>query len=316
MSNSYQQPNGLILVRDLVSAGEDDRPLRELRRRQQLVRVRRGAYVPSAISGPAGRDLRYELRIAAVLGTRRTPVVLSHLSAALAWGLPIVNPWPSRVHITVDLGSGKRSKNGVVVHRSELGPKDAVERNGILVTSLTRTLTDLARTAPFRDAVAAIDSALHEGRSSRGELVAAIEAEDIAIGHRRALRAVEFADPSATLPGESFSRVLMHELGFPPPELQHEFETPLGRERFADFWWEGIRLVGEFDGKDKYVNPEYTDGRTPAEVVWAEKQRENELSDHDVRIRRWDWGDLERVQPFITRLESAGLRRGRLRRTS
>jgi hypothetical protein len=182
-----------------------------------------------------------------------------------------------------------------------------------VATSLVRTLTDLARTAPFRDAVAAIDHALHTGMVDKDELRAAVMEQEMAFGQRRALRAIEFASPLAKLPGESFSRVLMHELGFPEPELQHEFPRAIGGQHFADFWWKGIRLLGEFDGKDKYENPKYTHGRTAAEVHWAEKQRENELSEHDVRLRRWVWRDLELVHPFIARLESAGLRRGRAR---
>lgn len=311
--NTYQRPNGLILVGDLARAGEDDRPLREALRRNTLQRIRRGAYVPSDVNSSATRDARYDLRIAAVVGTRRSPVVVSHLSAARVWGLPIVNPWPGQVHITVAPESGKRTKNGVIVHRSELGTNDVAERNGTLVTSLIRTLTDVARIAPFRDAVAALDNALHGKLTTQVELMAALTAEGIPSGQTRARRAIEFASPLAVLPGESFSRVLLHELGFPAPELQKEFVRPLAGERFADFWWESIRLIGEFDGKDKYVNPKYTRGKSAAEVMWAEKQRENELSDHDVRLRRWVWSDLELVQPFIDRLESAGLRRGRIR---
>ncbi|MEX1079723.1 MAG: hypothetical protein WED09_11510 [Homoserinimonas sp.] len=312
MSDSFQQPNGLILVSDVTRSGEDDRPLRVAHRNRDLTRIRRGAYVSAAVGESANRDERYDLRIAAVLGTRRTPVVVSHLSAARVWGIPVVAPWPRQVHVTVSPASGNRSKNGVIVHRGVLSLDEVVQTSGVAVTSLIRTLTDVARTAPFRDAVAALDHALHHGRTSKPELLVALDDQQTAIGRRRALRAIAFASPLAKLPGESFSRVLLHELGFPPPELQHEFETAVG-QRFADFWWEGVRLIGEFDGKDKYTNPKYTQDRTPAEVMWAEKQRENELSDHDIRLRRWIWQDLELVQPFIKRLEMAGLRRGRIR---
>ncbi|MDP1788755.1 MAG: hypothetical protein Q8K56_00365, partial [Rhodoglobus sp.] len=96
---------------------------------------------------------------------------------------------------------------------------------------------------------------------------------------------------------------------FPAPELQREFTAPDGRHRRADFWWENIRLVGEFDGRHKYADSRYTNGRSPEVVVWEEKLRENELREFDARITRWVWSDLENVQPFIRRLEAAGLRR-------
>lgn len=313
MNNPFESPDGLILVSDLASAAADDRPLRTAHRQRQLVRIRRGAYAPAHVSSAATRDQRYSLRIAAVVGTRRAPVVVSHYSAARLWRLPIVNPWPQQVHITVEPESGRRSKNGVFVHRSRLDSGEIFTGSAALATSLLRTLTDLARVAPFRDSVAAIDHALHEGLVSTEELLQAIAEQDQPWGQRRALRAIEFASPLAKLPGESFSRVLMHELGFPAPELQHEFPRAIGGRHFGDFWWEGLRLLGEFDGKDKYLNPAYTQGRSAAEIFWAEKQRENELGEHNVNLRRWVWRDLELVQPFINRLESAGLRRGRIR---
>ncbi|MHA6693279.1 hypothetical protein [Homoserinimonas sp. A520] len=313
MNNAFQKPNGLILVGDLARAGEDDRPLRVAYRHKELSRIRRGAYVPTDLTGDATRDERYSLRIAAVVGTRRSPVVVSHYSAARLWQLPIVNRWPHEVHVTVEPQSGRRSKNGVIVHRGGLSSGEIVIGDAALTTSLVRTLTDLARVARFRDAVAAIDHALHKGLVTKDDLLSAMAHQDLVSGQRRAFRAIEFASPLAKLPGESFSRVLIHELGFPAPELQHEFPRSIGGRHFADFWWEGIRLLGEFDGKDKYLKPEYTQGRTATEVFWAEKQRENELGEHDVQLRRWVWRDLELVQPFIDRLESAGLRRVSIR---
>jgi hypothetical protein len=237
--------------------------------------------------------------------------VLSHYSATRIWGLPIVNRWPTEVHITVPPESGKRTKNGVVVHRHDLRDDEVVELGGIRVTSRLRTLVDLARVASFRDAVAALDSSLHQGQVTTEELEAARCSMGVPGGQSRARRAIEFASPLAMLPGESFSRALMHELGFPPPELQREFTAPRGGRRFADFWWGDIRLVGEFDGHDKYTEPEFTQGRTAEEVMWQEKLRENELRDHDARITRWTWGDLEQVHPFVRRLEVAGLKRHR-----
>jgi len=101
----------------------------------------------------------------------------------------------------------------------------------------------------------------------------------------------------------------MHELGFPPPELQWESPRPLAGRHYADFWWADLRLIGEFDGKIKYVDPAYTRGREFEKVLWDEKLRENELRDHDTSIVRWTWPDLTAMHPFVARLEAAGLRR-------
>jgi hypothetical protein len=179
----------------------------------------------------------------------------------------------------------------------------------MLVTDECQTLIDLARSAPARDSVTAIDFALNRRLCSHDDLLGLAERLPNAQGRTRALRAVSFASPLAQLPGESFSRVLMHELGFPPPTLQHEFPHPIAGRRFADFWWADLRLIGEFDGKSKYVDPAFTRGRAFDNVLWDEKLRENELRDHDTSIIRWTWSDLKAVHPFVARLEAAGLRR-------
>lgn len=306
-----RQPNGLILVRSLRDVNVDDRQLRGARARGDLHRIRRGAYADANLMSSAGDDERYDLRIAAVLGTRHSPVVASHYSAARVWGFPIANPWPWEVHVTVDPESAKRTKNGVVVHRYPLTDEEIVELDGVLVTSRLRTLIDLCRIAAFRDAVVALDNALASDVVPliKKDLVAALDAQGTVRGAVRAGRAIDFATPLAASPGESFSRVLMHELGFPAPELQHEFRIATGGRRFADFWWEYLRLIGEFDGQGKYFDPLYTHGRTPQQVFWNEKQRENELREQNTGLVRWDWALLRNPAAFIRRLESAGLRR-------
>jgi hypothetical protein len=309
MRDIVKHANGLILVSDQVRVEADDRQLRTSRGKQELRRLRRGAYVERAVDPVGDDDASYDLRIAAVLGTRRTPVVLSHYSAARVWGLPIVNRWPFEVHLAVAPESARRSRNGVIVHRCELARADVTERAGILVTGIERTLVDLARTAAFRDSVAAIDFALNTDQCKLPSLLLLAESMARQAGTTKALRAIRFASPLAKLPAESFARVLMHELGFPPPILQHEFSHPIGGRRFADFWWPELRLIGEVDGKGKYFDRALSGGLSPQEVFWAEKRRENELRDHDTRLTRWTWEDMQAVFPFIDRLESAGLRR-------
>jgi predicted transcriptional regulator of viral defense system len=301
--------NGLIIVGELARQQIDDRQLRSIRGQKEVRRIRRGVYTPTEVLEEASRDQMYSLRIGAVVATRRSRVVVSHYSAARLWALPIVNPWPHHVHITVPPDSGKRSKNGVVVHREPLESRDVVELGGMSVTDRTRTLIDLARFAPFRDAVAALDAALAAETVESEELSDELKRVGNHGGSRRAARAIEFASPQARSPGESYSRVLMFELGFPPPELQHEFTGVVGGRRFSDFWWEDIRLAGEFDGRVKYTDPKYTHGRTAEQVVWDEKRRQNVMNEGISAVARWDWEDLDALSPFIRRLEAAGLHR-------
>ena len=92
-------------------------------------------------------------------------------------------------------------------------------------------------------------------------------------GCRMAARALDFADPRAESPGESFSRARFSEWGLPAPQLQKSFVDETGRILArVDFWWEQFSLVGEFDGAVKYgelLEP----GERVEDVVLAEKRR-------------------------------------------
>lgn len=70
---------------------------------------------------------------------------------------------------------------------------------------------------------------------------------------------------------------------------------------------EGIRTRGEFDGRAKYLKPEYLNGRTASQVVINEKNRENRLRALGLTVVRWEWAtalDRQRLQAV---LRSAGL---------
>lgn len=294
--------DSLTFVYDEVRAGRDDR---RLRRDSDLHRVRRGAYLPRAIEVGLTPDQQYDLRIYGVLGTRRSPVVLSHQTAARFWSMPMIEGWPRHVHITEPPNSPRRSKNGVIVHRAELDRSEVVEVDGVRMTSVTRTLIDLARVTSFVDSVGAVDRALAGNLVIRSELEDALLALGSGRGTAAAKRVVDFASSLAESPGESFSRAVMHEWGFPAPELQHQFDTAQGPRR-VDFWWPEVGIAGEFDGRIKYAE-------SPEAAHWEEKQRANALFDLGVPLVRWTWLDLAQRAPFVRRLDAAGLDRRRPR---
>ena len=84
--------------------------------------------------------------------------LLSHRSAAALWG--IVPSPPRRREVTVGtIGA----PSGICVHRPSLTPADRTLINGVPVTSLPRTLLDLAAGAPW-----SLERALEESESSSG----------------------------------------------------------------------------------------------------------------------------------------------------
>lgn len=127
----------------------------------------------------------------------------------------------------------------------------------------------------------------------------------------RVATVLDFADGDAESPGESLSRVRILVMGFPAPELQRCFTDARGTIGRADFYWPGVRLVGEFDGAVKYSKPEFLRGRTPSQVVIDEKLREDRLRALGLGVVRWTWNDLRARGALREVLISAGLVPGR-----
>jgi hypothetical protein len=91
---------------------------------------------------------------------------LSHASAAYFWKLDGFERWPPNViDVTIPRGRELRPPSGVVVHSSRtLRPKYFRYRKGTAVTSVQRTLIDLAGTLDDTKLDVALDSALRANR--------------------------------------------------------------------------------------------------------------------------------------------------------
>jgi predicted transcriptional regulator of viral defense system len=101
----------------------------------RLKRFYRGVY--HAGHGPVTGRGRF---MAAVLACG-DGAVLSHRSAAALWG--VLRGGPGRPEVTVP-GDGGRGHAGITVHRSALVPSEITTHDGIPVTTVGRTLIDLA----------------------------------------------------------------------------------------------------------------------------------------------------------------------------
>ncbi len=301
--------DGLILARDVAALNGSSRVLPRAVARGELVRIRRGVYVDAERWADADADKRYRMRVRAAALTRLVPLQVSHLSAAAMHRLPMVGTWPTVVHALTPGAPGGSSKHGIVTH-SRVAPAAPVLMDDVFVTALERTLVDVAATAPATIAVPMIDHALRHGRTTRTQLEDVLREVLPGRGAQRAVSAVAFATSLADSPGESLSRVLIHELGFEAPELQVEFRVR-GRIAIADFYWRSRRLIGEFDGRGKYEREEFTRGLTPGQTVWREKRREDELRGLGERVTRWTWELLLSPERFAAHLRDAGVPRAR-----
>lgn len=282
-------PDLLTLARDLREAGEPSWPYQRAADRGRLLRIHHGVYAPSKAWGELTETSRYMYRVIGAVAQSRTTQVVSHISAAVLWGAPVVGPMPQLVHVLCSVAAGTRTEHGMRKHATPR-PDLHLERRGELVMSgVARMAVEVASDCAFTTAVGVIDWVLGSRRATRDELLACLDELEIRRGRTRAERAIRFADGAAGSAGESLSRVRMHESGVPAPVLQQRFEDADGFIGFVDFWWPEFDLIGEFDGVSKYVREEFRGGRSIADVVVAEKRREDRLRAAGPRVIRWGW---------------------------
>ena len=216
-------------------------------------------------------------RLAAVLACG-PGALLSHRAAGAAQGLLSSAP-----QFEVTVPHGRKSKPGIVIHRSRLiHPDDRSSVRGIPVTSVARTLVDLA-------------DVLSEERLAR----AVHEAEVQRVFDLGALEAV-----AARLPGRrgrhKLSRVLaayQPEPHFLRSEAERRFKRlcerhSLPRPRFnvyiagqeLDVWWEDVQIAVEIDGAEVHHT---------RRAFQEDRARDRRLAAQAIRVVRVTSRDLE-----------------------
>lgn len=284
----------------------DGLPVNDRRLRRQLdagllVRVAPGSFVPRAeLSALAPID-RHHVRVVEAIERTRGGVLVSHHAAAAVWGIDILGTWPTLIDATVSGRGGGRSSGGFRRRVVRLDDSEAIPWRGHLLTTPAQTALDLARICALTPAVVSLDQALWQRRRG-GPLTRLEDVQGVLDrnarsaprrGDARAAAALKVATGLSDSVRESQSRVLLRRLGFPAPELQHEFVLARGDRARVDFWWEDADQVGEFDGVGKYIDPELRAGRSPEEVLIAEKDRGDALRRRVRAVSRWRTPDLE-----------------------
>jgi len=263
---------------------------------RDLSRVRRGYFRPAAITLNASEQHR--LRIEATADARTSPLIFSHASAAVLWGSPQLNAELSYVHATLP-GSARRTTAGVRMHRGAVPDEHIVTLpSGLLVTSPMWTAMQVAASGRLPNVLLPLDHLVRLVAEQRAAEPGDVIEELISLvpprmkGGAPAVRHLQLADPRSGSAGESLSRGQMVLLEVPMPDLQVPFargDAP-GSD-IVDFDWPELETFGEFDGDGKYFEEEYTQGRTPAEVLRAEKAREDRVRRHRPHGVRWGWKD-------------------------
>lgn len=311
--------DGLITSADATAMGCRHR-LHRLHRTGALQRVWPGVYAAAPTAAQTGQReaaARYLQRVRAAAHQMPGQVFTSY-SAAVLLGLPIVGRWPQQVYVLARSPNGSR-RAGVrsVGHR---GPIPATTVDGIRVTVPAHTVIQIAREAPLAAALVAADAALrHPPYAKRPPLLtlADLHSTDERLrpyrGQVPVAAVLQRATPLADSPLESISRLVIEELGFAAPQLQHRIWLPgLGEYVWVDFYWPELGIAMEADGHGKYLDAGSATGA--AERVVHEKRREDELRGQVHHFGRWGWDEAWKVYPLERKLERAGVPRTRPRR--
>ena len=273
--------------------------LRGLVRGGELAVVRHGVVIDGRAFRTADPAARASLEVRAEQVVRRRDEVATGLTAAAVHGLPFLGRPPAGARLSLPREVGERPREDRP--RSWLPDEHVTVVDGAAVTTVARTVVDVARTRPFAFAVVTADAALTRG-CTREELEEALAQCRRFPGTRSARRVIAFADPRSESALESLGRARFDEEGLPAPDLQVELGSADRRIR-VDHLFQEQRTVGEADGLGKYDD---------IAVLRAEKQREDVLRDAGFEVVRYVWDDaLRRPTLMAARFRTAFLRAGR-----
>jgi hypothetical protein len=294
-----------VTTAELLAKGLSADRIKALVRKGVLVRAGQGAYVRGALARKVegSQAGEHALALAAVLVAGQITVVGSHQSAAIIHGIDLLGRQSPGLTVTHRPGVGSGTgRPGVRVHRAALPENHVTTRGGVAVTSVARTVVDLARTSPFRSGVVAADSALHRQLTTKDELTAVLADCARWPGLARARQVVEFSDALSESVLESLARVVFGEQNIPPPELQQwvggEDEGVIGR---ADFYWRRFATIGEADGAVKYGDPQR---------AIAQLRRDARLRAAGFEVVHFTWDDILRTPGHVAASLREAFRRG------
>lgn len=302
----------------------------------RLVRIRRGFYVRTLEWLHAQPSDRFTWSTTAVARSVNGAVLCGE-TAALAAGLPTLRT-PACVELATTLPgrSGIRRSPLMVLGEDKTAKQvreqrsyplryclrpavEAVVHGEFRCTSPVQTTLDLMISGKLDEALVVADGlaqALHrKGLLSRDsnllavkDIAGGIAAHPHAAARRRAERVAALASPLAESVGESYSRAAFELLGFGQPVLQHVFHDRDGFIGRADCWWPRQRVVGEFDGKGKYLDAAVRGDLSAEQAVYREKLREDRIRGLGLGFVRWGWADVENPDRLRRKLWNAGLR--------
>lgn len=255
---------GVVAHWQLADMGLGRRLIQSRQDRGELIPYYHGVY---AVGHEAlGRN--GEMMAAALSAGRGA--VISHGSAAEAWGL---RGRSRLIELTRPSGGGRRGR--LYLHQAKLGPTDIASRGALRLTSVPRTLLDLAHRLDDVQLKRAVVAAERQQLLEWTKIDRMLTASDGRRGIRRLRGALAEADPRAarTEPGaEELFLVLWRSAGLPMPEINVRVGPFI-----VDFLWPEAKVIVECDGYH------YHRGRIRFE---EDRQREMDLREAGYEVHR------------------------------
>lgn len=270
--------HGVVARRQLAAAGLTRSMLKSRVASGQLLRLHRGVYA-------VGHDrLRREgWWMAAVLAVG-PGAVLSHRDAAALHGL---RPPGDHVRWEVTTSGRAASSDRIRVFRTRtLDAEDVATVDGIAVTSVARTLVDLAGSVPRGQLAKALNEAERQGVFDLTAVEAAMArtARRNGRGHaamRRALAELRaIGTPVTRSELEDRFLILLDDHRLPRPATNYGIE---GME--VDACWPQRGLVVELDGWDAHAT---------RRAFQQDRERSNDLTGAGWTVLRFTWADVTR----------------------
>jgi very-short-patch-repair endonuclease/predicted transcriptional regulator of viral defense system len=243
--------------------------------------------------------------MAAVLSSG-SGAVLSHHSAAALWGLRSYSERAVEVTVSHRSTSSKRLRR----HHSRLPADETATENDIPVTTVPRTILDLAATEPVETVESLLREAEFRQLWDRLSLRDLVERYPGRRGVRKARAALERlqSEPAGRRRSrleERFAPFLrLHRL--PPPRFNEWIALEDGKRFQVDCRWPGTRLIAELDGWD---------GHGTRSAFREDRARDRRLRAAGYSVTRLTWNQLDDEPLEIARdlreiLAPRGLRRG------
>jgi hypothetical protein len=223
--------------------------------------------------------------------------VASHHSALVVRRLPTYAADLRQVHLTRTADRWSRRRPGLTQHEMVTGAR---AEDGIIDVALAIAQTGCVNGS--MSALVAADAALHRGLLDVDDLA---EACDLLLGSQASVvrTVLRRAEGTAESPGETRLRHALQTMGF---AVAAQFPIVDGSfEAIVDFMVEGCVAV-EFDGFVKYGRRRaYAVSAAPAELVVAEKIREDHIRELGHEMVRPIWSDLDELPALRRRIERA-----------